>query len=237
VILVVHNQKGGVGKTTTSVNLAVSLAKADMHILLIDGDLQGNATDELSCALEPRVAHWIRHDVFEPVSARDNLDLLSSSPDDEWWSDAAIRDTDVVQQRFAAVRSRYDIIVVDTPPSRSPWVNRLIHVADAILVPVDLAYHAVAGVDTLLKFVPTNRLIGFVPIRLDRRTRQSALMLDALSASTGNLVAPAIRTSVEVDRAAQNGQPLVEYAPNSTASQDYIELAGWVVTRLVAQAG
>lgn len=232
-ILVVHNQKGGVGKTTTSVNLAVSLAYANMRVLLIDGDLQGNATDELSCLAEPRVARWIRHNVFEPVHARETLDVLSSSPDEEWWDVA----DDLVQRRFADIRSRYDIIVVDTAPSRSPWVTSLLHVADAILVPVDLAYHAVAGVDHLLKIVPTHRLIGFVPIRLDRRTRQSAVMLEALSASTGSLVAPAIRTSIEVDRAAQNGKPLVEYAPHSTASQDYIELAGWVVTRLVAQAG
>ena len=232
-ILVVHNQKGGVGKTTTSVNLAVSLAHANMRVLLVDGDLQGNATDELSCPLEPRVARWIRHDIFEPVHARENLDVLSSSPDEEWW-DVAV---DLVQRRFAAIRARYDMIVVDTAPSRSPWVTSLLQAADAILVPVDLAYHAVAGVDHLLKIVPTHRLIGFVPIRLDRRTRQSAIMLEALSASTGNLVAPAIRTSIEVDRAAQSGKPLVEYAPHSTASQDYIELAGWVVTRLVAQAG
>ena len=232
-ILVVHNQKGGVGKTTTSVNLAACLAAAHMHVLLIDGDLQANATDELACPLEPRVARWIRQDIFAPVHAREHLDVLSSSPDEEWWDVA----DDQVQRRFANIRSQYDMIVVDTAPSRSPWVTSLLNAADAILVPVDLAYHAVAGVDHLLKIVPTHRLIGFVPIRLDRRTRQSAIMLDALSASTGNLVAPAIRTSIEVDRAAQNGKPLVEYAPHSTASQDYIELAGWVVTRLVAQAG
>lgn len=232
-VLVVHNQKGGVGKTTTSVNLAVSLAHANLHVLLIDGDLQGNATDELSLPLEPRVARWVQADRFEPVAVREHLEVLSSSPDEEWWDVA----DDLVQRRFAAIRSRYDLIVVDTAPSRSPWVTSLLHVADAILVPVDLSYHAVAGVDHLLKLVPTHRLIGFVPIRLDRRTRQSAVMLDALSASTGNLVAPAIRTSIEVDRAAQSGQPLVDYAPHSTAAQDYVELAGWVVTRLVAQAG
>ncbi|MCY0908742.1 MAG: ParA family protein [Sulfobacillus thermotolerans] len=233
-MLVVHNQKGGVGKTTTSVNLAACLAAAQVHVLLIDGDLQANATDEFACPLEPRVARWIRDDVFMPVQARENLDVLSSSPDEEWWWDVA---TDQVQRRVDNIRSRYDIIIVDTAPSRSPWVTSLLQVADAILVPVDLAYHAVAGVDHLLKFVPTHRLIGFVPVRFDRRTRQSALMLEALSASTGNLVAPAIRTSIEVDRAAQSGKPLVEYAPHSTAAQDYIALAEWVVTRLVAQAG
>jgi len=233
-ILVVHNQKGGVGKTTTSVNLAACLAHTQLHVLLIDGDLQANATDELGCPLEPRVAHWIRQGVFDPVTIRPQLDVLTSSPDEEWWD---LANEPLVRSRLASIQALYDIIVVDTAPSRSPWVASLLQCADAILVPVDLAYHAVAGVANLLKIVPTHRLIGFVPIRLDRRTRQSADMLQALIASTGNLVAPAIRTSVEVDRAAQSGKPLVEYAPTATATQDYIELAGWVVTRLVAQAG
>ncbi len=228
-IVTIHNSKGGVGKTTTTINVAATLAAAGQKVLVIDGDLQGNATLGLGQSLRPAVYRWITDGVFEPdQNVRPGLDVLPSAPRPSWWQVAT---PDVVSARFASLPA-YPWVLVDTNPSESTWVSSLLQCSDAILVPVDLGFYSVAGVTTLVPTIPRNRLIGLVPIRYDLRTNRAIEMLDLLKRAGGNLVGPAVRVCVDLDRAAQKGLPIREYNPGASASEDYDVLTEWMVTQL-----
>ncbi|MCL8208592.1 MAG: ParA family protein [Actinomycetia bacterium] len=229
-ILVVHNQKGGVGKTTTALHLAAALAMGGQTACLIDADAQGNATQGLGLDPRPAVAEWILEGQWEPVTARTRLDVLPGGPTAQrWWETAG---QDVVAERFRQIPLTYDWIVVDTAPAHSTWIAGLLRVAHGIIVPVDLSFYSLAGVADVLGRVPPGRLIGLLPVRYDLRTRRSIEMLDALKRIAGARVAPPIRQCVDLDRAAQAGRTIWEWAPHATAAEDYLTCVEWMVTHI-----
>lgn len=232
-IITIHNSKGGVGKTTTTVNVGVQLAAARQTVLIVDGDLQSSATVGLGAPYRPAVYEWIVSGRFEPErQVRPGLDLLPSAPEPSWWAAATPA---VVEERFHAIPQQYDWILVDTNPSYGPWVASFIEASDAVLVPVDLGFYAVAGLANLIPHIPPGRLIGIVPIRYDLRTNRAIELLDRLKRAGGSLVGPPIRVCVALDRAAQLGLAAREYDPASTAAQDYQHLTEWMVMQLAAQ--
>lgn len=229
-IITVHNSKGGVGKTTTTVNVGVSLAAAGMSVLVIDGDLQSSATLGLGSAYRPAVYDWIVHNRFEPdKQIRPHLDLLPSAPDPSWWE---VVTPELLKERFDSLA--YDWILVDTNPSYGNGVWCFIEATDALLVPVDLGFYSVAGLANLMPKIPPDRLIGLVPIRYDLRTNRAIELLDYLKRAGGDLVSPPIRVCVALDRAAQKGLAAREYDPSTTAAQDYQILTEWMVNQLAS---
>lgn len=227
-IITIHNAKGGVGKTTTTINLGVNLATAGQRVLIIDGDRQHNATFGLGQDPQPGVYNWIVEGRFEPVSVRPTLDLLPSARKPSWWEQSTL---DVVTQRFRELPA-YDWIIVDTNPSQSDWVDSVLKISDAILIPVDFGLYAVAGVSELIEDLDSSRIIGLVPVRYDLRNNVSIELLEQLKHMGGSLVAPPIRISVDVERAAARGQSMAEYNPRSKMAEDYVTLTEWMVTTL-----
>lgn len=227
-IVTIHNAKGGVGKTTTSINLGVNLAAAGQRVLIIDGDRQHNATFGLGHGPHPGVYNWIVSGCFEPISVRPTLDLLPSARKPSWWDQSSL---DVVTRRFRELPS-YDWIIVDTNPSQSKWVDSVLKISDAILIPVDFGIFAVDGVRELIEDLDTSRIIGLVPVRYDLRNNVSIELLDQLKHAGGSLVSPPIRIAVDVERAAARGQSMAEYNPRSKMAEDYLTLTEWMVTTL-----
>ncbi len=232
-IIVVHNRKGGVGKTTTSVNLAVHLAHAGERVLLIDGDNQHNASRALGYNPRPAVWQWMIQGHFEPEHPRATLDLLptASSPNAEStdWESKISRD--LVSSRLASL-PQYDWIIIDTAPSRSVWNSHLLFIANAYLIPVDFSLYSIEGVSELMAQLDRNRVIGLVPVRYDLRNNRSIELLDLLKHAGGGLVSPPIRVAVDVDRAVQHGQAMFEFNARSHAAEDYRTLTDWVVMHL-----
>lgn len=229
-ILVVHNQKGGVGKTTTAVHLAAALAAAGDLTCLIDSDVQGNATQGLGYERAPAVGRWLLDGAWQAVPARPRLDLLPGGTDDRlWWQTVTV---ERVQHHLATLTARYTWIVIDTPPGRSTWLLAVLQVADGVLVPVEPSFYALAAVLDTHRKVPPGRLIGIVPMRYDLRTRRSVEVLDQLKRLPGLRVSPPIRQCVDLDRASQAGLTIWEWAPHATAAEDYQTLAEWVVQTL-----
>ena len=232
-IIVIHNRKGGVGKTTTAINLSINLADAGEHVLLIDGDHQHNATRGLGCDPQPGVFDWIVQAQFHPIAVRASLDLLPAAtlPGglDRQWLDKATYST--VASRFQQL-PRYDWIIVDTAPSESAWIMALLRIGEFILIPVDFSIYAIEGVADLLAVLDRQRIIGLVPIRYDLRNNRSIELLEFLKHTSADLVGPPIRVGVDVDRAAQKGLGMAEFNPRAAVSEDYRAMTDWMVMRL-----
>lgn len=226
-IVTVHNAKGGVGKTTTTINMAVILAAAGQRVLVVDGDFQANASFGLGCTPRPAVEMWMKDGVFEPESSgRDRLEVLPSARSMGWWDTATV---DRVAQRFTLISAKYDWIIVDTAPSKSRWVESLLAISDALIIPVDFSVFAVQGLADLLREVDRERVVAIVPTKYDRRTGRSDELLAVLRHAGQAILAPPIRVAVDVDRAAQKGLAVWEWNPKAPVAQDYVQLTEWVV--------
>lgn len=232
-LILCHNRKGGVGKTTTSVHLSAAFARMGFPTLLIDGDPQANATHALGLAWASDVEAWLAGRPPAVVEARPNLFVLRSDPAHEEWLHSPAAWADSLSARLAPLRAQYLWIFIDTPPSSSGWTNTLLQLADAVLVPVGMTYYSLLGIMQLVDRIPPERLIGLVPVLYDARSRRSPELLDALKRIRGSLVTPPIRQCVQLDRASQAGKTIWEYDARSTAAEDYLALVEWLAERVV----
>lgn len=233
--IAVMNQKGGTGKTTTSVNVAAGLAEAGQRVLLIDADPQGHVGVSLGVRGKKGL-YDVMIDGENPkevvVPVRPGLDILSSS---ERLAAAEVhlarRGHD--RQRVFSVRMRsvdaYDYVIIDCGPSLSLLNLNMLVYADELLVPVACDFLSLVGVRHLLKTVERlNRtfsspveVLGFLPTFFDRRNRISEESVERLEARFGDLVLPPIRINARLKEAPSHQRTIFEYAPDSRGSEDY----------------
>jgi chromosome partitioning protein len=244
-VLAVFNHKGGTAKTTTAVHVAAGLAARGQRVLLVDTDGQGNVATSLGVGFERSLYHVIvmRLPYREAITvARPNLDLV---PADETLAAAELylagqkqRDK-VLQGRFAEARGQYDAVVVDCSPSLSLLNQNALVMADAVLCPVACDYLSLIGVRQVVRTVKqVNRLLshrigfwGVLPTFFDSRARVCHDALDALREHFGDVCLDPIRFTSRVKEAPSQGKTLFEYAPTSTAADDYSK----VVERLLGE--
>lgn len=250
VIIAVTNQKGGVGKTTTSINLSYCLATAGSRVLLIDFDPQGNATSGLGIdknSLEKTVLDVVQHGVAlsDTVLATEykNLSIVPATPQ---LANAEV-ELAKADRRFTRLKDAlvgydgYDYIIIDSPPSLSLLtVNGLI-AANYVLLPVQAEFYALEGLGQLLETIqlvrkgmnPTLELIGVLVTMLDSRTTLSVQVQEEVKKHfPGKVFETAIPRNVRIAEAPSHGEPVGAYDKWCKGARAYKALAKEVATRV-----
>ena len=231
--------KGGVGKTTTAVNLAHALALRGRSVVLVDTDTQGQAGRALGVAAERGLAEMIADGALAAdvmVPSRDGLALISGGPALAGAKRAIDRKDFAGEQTVAeALRSlngACDYVVVDTAPGYDALTINVLFYADEILAPVSLEVLSLQGLaefsrslDAVRQYKEALALRYVVPTFYDRRVRKSHEILQQVRACYGDAVCRAIRYSVRLSEAPGFGQTIFEYAPGSAGAEDYAALA------------
>ena len=252
-VLAIVNQKGGVGKTTTAVNLAASLAAQEKRVLLVDLDPQGNATSGLGIARDadrPTVYHAIlgEHDARTAVLPTDvpHLFILPSGTDlvgAELELVAADSRETRLRGALEPLRAAHDYILIDCPPSLGLLTINALVAADRVLVPLQCEYYALEGLGSLLRTIELVRanlnraleLEGVVLTMFDARNNLAKqVATDVQAHLPGQVYDTVIPRNVRLSEAPSHGKPALLYDIESKGAQSYLQLAAEMLQRHAA---
>jgi chromosome partitioning protein len=250
-ILAIANQKGGVGKTTTAVNLAASLAAAEQRTLLVDGDPQGNASSGIG--IEREAIRETTYDVLldparidaaiVPAVQFQHLDVLPATPDLAGAEVELVGEEDrerAMRRGLDRVRDRYDYILIDCPPSLGLITVNMLAAADAVVIPLQCEYYALEGISQLLSTItilqqgvnPSLEVDGVVLTMYDSRLNLSRQVAADAREYFGNKVFQSvIPRNVRLAEAPSFGKPIILYDVASVGAQSYMEVARELIER------
>lgn len=241
--------KGGVGKTTSTVNLAHALALMKHKILVIDLDRQGNTTSHFGFEIEndtPTLYHLMKGEVdlkHAVSTVRENLDLIPSNglteALEEELSSRSYRES--ILKRAISKSNEYDYVLMDPPPFYNLIHRNGIVCATHLIVPIETAYFSLEGVADIMSKLgdlaaggPIPEVVGCVLTKVDERLSKTANVRNHVNKSFAERILGEIRTDTQIDYAQQNGETAFEYNLKGKTATDYWTVAEELVKRLPA---
>ena len=243
-VISIVNQKGGVGKTITAINLATALAAVDKKTLIIDADPQGNTTTGFAIDKETTKGNLYsslinNDDIRNAIvnSGIQNLDILVSN------IDLAAAEIELInfpnfryklKEKIAALKNDYDFIIIDCPPSLGLLTINALVASDSIIIPLQCEFFALEGLKHLMetiRMIKTNlnktlRISGVVLTMYDRRNNLTELVEKDVRSCLGNLVYDTVvPRNVRMSEASSHGQPALIYDMHCAGSKAYLEMA------------
>lgn len=245
-IIAISNQKGGTGKTTTTVNLAGALAEMGKRILVVDADPQ--ASLGIGFGIETsRLKNTLYNVILEEVPIKDILvsvrEKIDLAPSNIYLSVAelqlagVIRREDRLKNALFHIKERYDFVLIDSPPSLGLLTINSLSASESILVPMSCDFHSMVGVKLLLETIdrlriqlnPEIKVLGILPTRFDLRTLHSREVLEEVRDKLGKqdirVLNTIIRETVRFKEAPIEGKTIMEYMNDHPGAEDYRNLA------------
>jgi len=254
-VIVIANQKGGVGKTTTSISLGACLAKIGKKVLLVDTDSQGNLATGLGTAPPPgktiyevMIGRLPIEDVVMPTEW-ENLYLVPSDVNlaaAELELVSEIYRETILKRKLGSIRNEYDFIILDSPPSLGLLTINNLSASDSVIIPLQCEYYALEGLSKLLdtvKLVMDNInsdlvIDGVLMTMYDARTRLSKRMVEEVKKAMGPLVFETIiPRTIKLAEAPDVGKPIIYYMPYHKGAKAYLALAEEIIERLGMTVG